>query len=249
MRSFTLWVLVTFLAIQVSAHGGIWNYSIAGNWQPGFFPYYPAEGQSSIQRHWAAFRPIKDLNSPYLVCNNPGTSAEKYATIRAGGEIKAYYPGWPHDIGVVIVWMAFCGPVPDSCFSFNGTGNHWFKIQQVGLQSGTIRDGHWALKDLIANNYTWSTTIPASLHHGAYLIRHEIIALHVPYEPEFYPECAHLFVEGSGWAGASGKYLAELPGVWNGDDPSLNLTIYQEPTASKTEWAIPGPPVWSGNNA
>ncbi|KAF2260480.1 hypothetical protein CC78DRAFT_472854, partial [Lojkania enalia] len=180
-----------------------------------FFPYYPAEGQSSIQRHWADFRPIKDLNSPNLVCNDPGSVAEKTATILAGSEIKAYYPGWPHDIGPVIVWMAHCGSEPTSCSTFNGTGKHWFKIQEVGLQNGTVRYGQWALKDLLAANYTWSTTIPAALEQGAYLIRHEIIALHVPFEPEFYPECAQLWVVGGGAQRPADSYLASIPGMYS----------------------------------
>ncbi|KAF2675779.1 lytic polysaccharide monooxygenase, partial [Lentithecium fluviatile CBS 122367] len=182
-----------------------------------FFPYYPAEGQSSIQRHWADFRPIKNLTSLYLVCNDPGTNAEKYATIPAGGEVKAYYPGWPHDIGPVIVWMAYCGPDPTSCSAFDGIGKHWFKIQEVSLQSGTIRSGHWALKDLVNGNYTWTTKVPERLAGGAYLMRHEIIALHVPFEPEFYPECAHLWVTGTGSETPSEQYLASIPGVYAQD--------------------------------
>ncbi|KAF2000379.1 lytic polysaccharide monooxygenase [Amniculicola lignicola CBS 123094] len=249
MRANLLAILVSALSLRVRAHGGIWNYSIAGTWQPGYFPYYPAEGQSSIQRHWADFRPIYDVSSPYLVCNNPGSNAEKYADIPAGGEIKAYYPGWPHDIGAIIVWMAYCGVQPDACFSFDGIGKHWFKIRQVGLEDGTIRNGQWALKELLTSNYTWTTTIPTSLHEGAYLIRHEIIALHVPYTPEFYPECAHLYVSGSGQEKPSEQYLVDITGVWKANDPSLNLTIYEEPTASKTQWVIPGPPVWRGSVA
>ncbi|KAF2249777.1 lytic polysaccharide monooxygenase [Trematosphaeria pertusa] len=238
---------LTSLTETALAHGGIWNYSIAGNWQPGFFPYYPAEGQSSIQRHWIDFSPIKDVTSFALVCNSPGSIAEKYASIPAGGEVKAYYPGWPHDIGPIVVWMAYCGSEPTSCDSFNGTGKYWFKIQEVGLQSGTIRNGQWALKDLLASNYTWTTTIPETLRQGAYLMRHEIIALHVPFEPEFYPECAHLWVTGGGSEKPSEEYLASIPGVWRQDEPDLHMTIYEEPTSSRTEWKIPGPPVWRGS--
>jgi hypothetical protein len=182
-----------------------------------FFPWYPAEGQASIQRHWDDFSPIKNLTSPQLVCNKPGDIAEFYATIPAGNEIKAYYRFWPHDTGPIMVWMARCGDLPEDCNTFDGIGNHWFKIQQEGLVSGTILGGQWAQDNLVAGNFTWNATIPASLKPGGYLIRHEIIALHVPYEPEFYPECAHLHVTGNGTALPGEEYLASIPGVYTDD--------------------------------
>ncbi|KAK0741106.1 glycoside hydrolase [Schizothecium vesticola] len=154
--SFLLLSFITvLLPLRAFGHGGIWNYSIAGEWRPGFFPYYPAAGQSSIQRHWTDFRPIVDVSQPTIVCNDPGDFAQEYATIAVGAEVKAYYRGWPHNIGPVIVWMAFCGAEPDSCSSFNGTGRQWFKIGQAGLLSGGMRDGLWAQKHMIANqNFT-----------------------------------------------------------------------------------------------
>ncbi|KAL2157082.1 hypothetical protein VTH06DRAFT_7038 [Thermothelomyces fergusii] len=235
------------LASFTRIHSVVTHFWLAGAHNAGtFFPYYPAEGQSSIQRHWIDFSPIIDLNTPMVVCNNPGDYAEEYATIDAGAEIGAYYRGWPHDIGPIVVWMAYCGSEPTSCSSFNGTGKHWFKIAEAGLLSGTMREGVWAQKEMISNNYTWTVTIPEQLRSGAYLIRHELIALHVPFTPESYPECAHLYVQGSGDAFPGEEYLASIPGVWEEDEPELHLSIYEEPTASRTEWTIPGPPVWRG---
>ncbi|KAM7198717.1 lytic polysaccharide monooxygenase [Naviculisporaceae sp. PSN 640] len=242
-------VVAALLPLGALGHGGVWNYSIAGEWRPGFFPYYPAEGQSSIQRHWVDFKPIVDPTLPTLVCNDPGSNAEEYATVSAGSEIEAYLRGWPHDIGPIVVWMAYCGEEPTSCSSFNGTGGkHWFKIGQAGLLSGDIRTGLWAQKHMIANNYTFGVTIPETLKGGAYLIRHELVALHVPFTPEFYPQCAHLWVASEGQDVPGEEFLAEIPGVWKDDEPELHLNIYQEPTASRTEWVIPGPPVWTGQD-
>ncbi|KAL2019744.1 hypothetical protein VTK56DRAFT_9188 [Thermocarpiscus australiensis] len=240
-------VALALLSSRAVGHGGVWNYSIAGDWRPGFFPYYPAEGQSSIQRHWIDFSPIVDVVSPALVCNNPGSYAEEYATVAAGAQVEAYYRGWPHDIGPVIVWMAYCGAEPASCASFNGTdGRHWFKIDQAGLLSGTMRLR--AQKHMVANNnYTWSVTIQERLRQGAYLMRHELVSLHVPFTPEFYPECAHLYVTGGGDEMPGEEYLASIPGVWEQDGPELHLIIYEEPTSSRTEWEIPGPAVWRGS--
>ncbi len=193
-----------------------------------FFPYYPAEGQSSIQRHWADFRPVVDVDLSTLACNDPGTPAEEYATVAAGAEIGTYYRGWPHDIGPIIVWMAYCGPEPTSCASFNATGGRYFKIAQTGLISGTVHDGVWAQKHMVANNYTWAVTIPDGLKGGAYLMRHELIALHVPFTPEFYPECAHLYVAGAGQAVPGEEFLASIPGVWKKDGKTLALRSLAE---------------------
>ncbi|KAM7218621.1 lytic polysaccharide monooxygenase [Rhypophila decipiens] len=246
MVVFLFSIIAILLPLGAVGHGGVWNYSIAGDWRPGFFPYYPAEGQSSIQRHWADFRPIVDVRLPTLVCNDPGGYAEEYATVPAGAEVQAYYRGWPHDIGPIVVWMAYCGAEPTSCSSFNGTGRHWFKISQAGLLSGSMRNGVWAQKQMMINNFTWSVAIPERLRSGAYLMRHELIALHVPFTPEFYPQCAHMYVLSIGDETPGQEFLASIPGVWMDDDPELHVSVYDEPTASRTEWVIPGPPVWPG---
>lgn len=120
--------------------------------------------------------------------------------------------------------MAHCGPELTSCSSFNGTGKHWFKIAQQGLISGDIQNGLWAQKEMMNNNYTWTVTVPEGLKGGAYLVRHELISLHVPFTPEFYPECAHLFVEGDGDAAPGEEYLASIPGVWT-EEGKLTLMI------------------------
>lgn len=167
--------------------------------------------------------------------------------------------------------MAYCGSEPTACSSFNGAGRHWFKIDQAGLLSGGMYAGVWAQKQMMTNNYTWSVTIPETLRGGAYLMRHELIALHVPFNPEFYPECAHLYVVGSGDETPGKEYLASIPGVWEKDgkstvewsprewartslltwsfalDPDLHLSVYEEPTSSRTNWTIPGPAVWRGS--
>lgn len=53
-----------------------------------------------------------------------------------------------------------------------------FKIQEAGLISGTIFNGTWAAGEMIADNSTWTTVIPATVPSGNYLIRFETIALH-----------------------------------------------------------------------
>lgn len=53
-----------------------------------------------------------------------------------------------------------------------------FKIDQAGLLSGTVGNGTWGSGKMIADNSSWTTTIPSSVPGGQYLIRFETIALH-----------------------------------------------------------------------
>ncbi len=44
--------------------------------------------------------------------------------------------------------------------------------------SGTVYDGYWGDGEMIAQNSSWTTTIPSTVPSGNYLIRFETIALH-----------------------------------------------------------------------
>jgi cellulase len=63
--------------------------------------------------------------------------------------------------------MAKC---PASCADFDGSGAVWFKIDEAGLLSGTINKGEWG-NGIILKTLKWTTTIPASLTPGNYIIR------------------------------------------------------------------------------
>jgi hypothetical protein len=86
---------------------------------------------------------------------------------------------------------------------FNASQGNWFNIVQRGLISGTIQEGMWGQKILGGENWLgtpelWTETIPATLKPGNYLIRQEMIALHIVNKPQWYPQCAHLTVTGNG---------------------------------------------------
>ena len=117
----------------------------------------------------------------------------------------------------MVLWMADCGA---DCRTFNASQGNWFKIAQRGLISGTIQEGMWGQR--LFQNWDgtpdlWTETIPASLKAGNYLIRHEIIALHIAHKPQFYPECAHLTVSGNGTESPEKEYLTKIPGVYSMD--------------------------------
>lgn len=66
--------------------------------------------------------------------------------------------------------------VGDTFADSDGDGVKWFKIDEAGLLSGTVNAGSWGLGQVMAN-LQWTTTIPANLAPGNYLIRVLIYSL------------------------------------------------------------------------
>jgi len=139
-----------------------------------------------------------------------------------------------------MVWMYPCTSGFTSC---DGKGASWFKIDEEGLTSGTnLNSNNWGTAEVMAT-LKWTSTIPASLKPGDYLIRHELLALHQANTPQFYPECAQLTVTGSGSAMPSGAFLTSIPAYAAQSDPGVTVDIYQ---GGLTSYTPPGPKVWSG---
>lgn len=100
----------------------------------------------------------------------------------------------------------------------------------------------WASADLIANNGAWTTTIPASLAPGNYVLRHEIIALHgagALNGAQNYPQCINIEITGSGTASPTGTLGTAL---YKNTDPG----IYLNPYVTLTSYAMPGPALFTG---
>ncbi|KAK7692771.1 hypothetical protein QCA50_004404 [Cerrena zonata] len=247
MKSSTLLTAFTFAACeiaQVLAHGGVLSYNIGGQIYQGFRSYNTPVGQSSIQREWDSYDPIIDPMHPQISCNLNGAnlgSGQLSATVAAGSKVLAWWNQWPHNLGPVMVYMANCN---GACTTANTASLNWFKIEEAGLISGTVDKGTWAQGQLITNNNSWTTTIPASLAPGEYMLRHELLSIHTPNQPQFYPNCAQLKLTGGGSAQPSGSYLVKLPGAYKASDPGVTLDVYNHPTW--TNYTIPGPAVWRG---
>ncbi|KAH8080252.1 glycoside hydrolase family 61 protein [Cristinia sonorae] len=237
-------VLAALQASQVAAHGGVLSYTINGVTFQGFKSYNTPAGQTSIQREWDTYDPITDPTSASLPCNINGASlgaGQQSATVPAGSSVLAQWNDWPHAIGPVMVYMANCN---GACTNADPSSLSWFKIDEAGLLSGNYDSGEWAQGKLIDDGSTWTTTIPASLAPGEYMLRHELLAIHTSNQPQFYPECAQLIVTGSGTAQPSGSFLVKFPGAYKASDPGVTIDIYAHPDA--TNYTIPGPSVWRG---
>ncbi|KAI5807185.1 cellulose-growth-specific protein [Geopyxis carbonaria] len=201
----------------VLAHGGVTSYVINGVEYQGFSPYNSPTGQTTIQRQYSSYDPILSPTDAKMACNTPGTGpAALNATVAAGSKITAKWKQWTHAEGPVTVYMAKVG---NNFASSDGTGAVWFKIDETGLISGTVNKGEWGLGIVLKTN-EYTSTIPANLAPGNYLIRHELLALHQANTPQF-----------------------SFPGAWKASDPGVTIDIY---SSTATTYTVPGPAKWSG---
>ena len=115
-----------------------------------------------------------------------------------------------------MTYLASCGST--SCDQYDPTGAKWFKIDEAGLLSGTIGNGYWGAGKMIDQNSSWTTTIPATVPSGNYLIRFETIALH-SLPAQFYPECAQIQITNGGSRQPTADELVSFPGAYSNSDP------------------------------
>ena len=151
-----------------------------------------------------------------MTCNG-GTSAALSASISAGATITAKWTQWTHQQGPVMVWMYKCSGAFTAC---DGKSSSWFKIDQMGMTAPPLTGTSWGTA-VVESTLQWTSTIPAKLAPGNYLIRHELLALHQAYTPQWYPECAQLTVTGSGTETPSGSYLTAIPAYASATDPGV----------------------------
>lgn len=120
--------------------------------------------------------------------------------------------------------MSYMAQCDGDCSSYTpSTSTKWFKIDQVGLISGTTT---WAQASLTTGAPA-NVTIPTNLASGQYLLRHEIIALQGAQSlggAEFYPACAQLTVGGSGTG--TPDTTVSFPGAYSASDPGIEVDVY-----------------------
>ena len=116
----------------------------------------------------------------------------------------------------MLTYLAQCPGT--TCTGVNAADLSWFKIDESGLISGTIGNGYWGSGKMIDQNSSWTTTIPASVPSGNYLIRFETIALH-SLPAQLYPECAQIQITGGGSLAPTADELVKFPGAYSNSDP------------------------------
>lgn len=128
----------------------------------------------------------------------------------------------------------------------NGAGdNDWWGVKDMENCCG--RGMH--LKEILTTSIEPLLTtlqvdvkIPADIAPGDYLLRAEVIALHVAgglNGAQFYPSCYQITVAGSGSATPAG---VSFPGAYKNTDPGILVDIH----AKMSTYIDPGPTVYAG---
>ncbi|KAJ8495400.1 hypothetical protein ONZ45_g12864 [Pleurotus djamor] len=198
-------------------------------------------------RQITTVEPVKGAMNADTLCGPTRNHNTQFAaqSIRAnpGSTIEFDWRGgdmsfWPHSTGPMLTYMANCGD--GGCETFDATKARWFKIQQIGRK--TSGDRAWAQVDLMSGT-TAIVTIPPNIAPGNYLIRHEIIALHLATRrggAEFYPSCTQLIIGGNGTGRPSNEELVSFPGGYSDDDPGI---FFPGTFDVNARYTFPGPQI------
>ncbi|KAF2501812.1 hypothetical protein BU16DRAFT_546902 [Lophium mytilinum] len=144
--------------------------------------------------------------------------------------------------GPVIVYMS---KVADASTADGSAG--WFKIFQDGWTAtgkGTGDDDLWGTSDLNTCCGKMDVKIPSDIQAGDYLLRAEVIALHVASSSggaQLYMSCYQLTVSGGGSASPA---TVNFPGAYSASDPGILINIH----AALSTYVVPGPAVYSGGS-
>ncbi|KAF2671155.1 glycoside hydrolase [Microthyrium microscopicum] len=232
----------------VAAHGSLKAVEVNGKkymaWQINADPYEKGP-LVRYARRVLNEGPVKDFTGKGITCGDAGNQAAAgIIPVNAGDKVKLIWDQWGSShSGPVMDYMAKCTG-SDNCASFKGdSGPVWVKIDQAGYD--TKLNPPWASDRLGRQNATWTTTIPKSLAPGDYLLRHEILGLHVAGKrmgAQFYPTCVQIKLTSSGTANPKG---IALPGAYQPDDKGILVELWRV-NQGQVQYTPPGGPVWNG---
>jgi cellulase len=257
--------LVTTSALfrLISAHGRITRITTSSGvsypgWDPASSSTLTPPGPLAA---WSAsnlgniYIPPSQFTTSNITCHFNGLPGSLSIPVVAGKGIKLQWNEWPTShVGPVMTYLAACNGsctnIKDNDVETFKDALQWVKIDELGWLNSTGWDildlgGTWATNVLIFNDYSWVVRIPEGLKEGEYVLRHEIIALHVAERldgAQAYPQCVNIRVEG-GKEGeeklGGGVVGSRLYGM---RDEGILVDVHKKIDAYK----IPGPEVWSG---
>ncbi|KAF2205796.1 glycoside hydrolase [Delitschia confertaspora ATCC 74209] len=244
----TALVSLLTLAPQASAHGFLKNVLVNGVTYPAWQVFqddFVTPEPTRYVRRILNNGPVPDFTTTNITCNAGGNiPAKGIIPVNAGDKVKLIWDQWGSShSGPVMTYLAKCTP---NCASFKGdTGAVWVKIDQMAYD--TTKSPPWGSDYLAKQGATWTVTIPPQLAPGEYLLRHEILGLHVAgtrMGAQFYPSCTQLKVSGSGKTELPSGVA--LPGAYNPDDKDGVLVQLWQVNAGQVKYVAPGGAVWSG---
>ncbi|KAK3985458.1 putative endo-beta-1,4-glucanase D [Cladorrhinum sp. PSN332] len=239
---FTAATAALAFASTASAHATMFRVSVNGQDQ--------GDGRNSYIRTPATNDPVRDLSSTNLICNtNGGKVAPNFVKAAPGDKITTQWFHFQEDPNDIID-PSHKGPILTYIAPFTsgtGAGPVWSKIAQQGFENG-----EWAIIKMRNNRGKVEFTIPRNLAPGQYLIRQELLALHMadfacddPANPgrgaESYPSCVQFEITGNGEA------IPDQDFDFNRGYTCSNKGLHFNIHIPFTSYTPPGPPVWDGN--
>lgn len=197
---------------------------------------------SSCARAPASNSPVTSVTSGDLACNANAASSPNVCTVQPGDRVTVEMHQQAGDrsceneaiggnhFGPVTVYMAGV----DDATTAVGANADWFKVSEMGLVSNN--PDYFGSQVLNDNCGHYTFTVP-DVAPGNYLLRAEVIALHVASGvggAQFYPACFQLNVSGSGSAQPP---TVKIPGAYGAQDPGILINIYTQ----LNTYTVPGP--------
>ncbi|GAB1519518.1 glycoside hydrolase family 61 protein [Rhizoctonia solani] len=217
--------LVSFVALAaagVNAHGYVDKIIADGKTYNG-----PIPGETNPKspiRRISTIDPYKNPKGSGITCGEKSQLASVVAPITAGSDLTLSWvahpnQAWPHEMGPLITWMAKV-PAGQTADKFDASKGDFFKVHQEGQEGKK-----WYLERLMKLGTTMSIPIPKELEDGDYIMRHEIIALHLADNKggaEFYTSCFQLKVTGgTGTAKTTASETVRFPGAYDASNPGI----------------------------
>ncbi|KAF6762678.1 glycosyl hydrolase family 61-domain-containing protein [Ephemerocybe angulata] len=238
-------VISVFLqASQVMGHGFVSTFSVVGGKSYAGNP--PGEGTThdpSVVRQVQSKTPVKGVDDPDMACGTGAKPALLAADVNPGDTVAFSWRGgtgesnWVHEKGPIVTYMASCGSVP--CAEFDALKAKWFKVADLMQKS----DGTWYMADVMHQGAAIEVKIPSTLAAGNYLIRQEMIAIHLANTiggVEIFPSCTQLKVGGSQTGKPDASELVSFPGAYKADSPALFIPEVFE---ARHKFVVPGPAI------
>lgn len=226
-------------------HGTVQGIVAGGVWYRGYSPQFQWQNPQPVVAGWSVPKDtdngfVNDYSSTDMACHREATPGGSYVKATAGNTIQLLWTSWPHVVGPVLTYLSPCN---GDCANLDKSTALWTKIDEGGWWGGS----DWASNRLIANNNSWTLTIPASIAPGKYVLRHEIIALHQSQDlggAQNYPQCVNLEITGTGTnsLASSGTVATQL---YTANDPGILVNVYW----GLKSYVIPGPPVMDGGSS
>ncbi|QRV79245.1 glycoside hydrolase family 61 protein [Ceratobasidium sp. AG-Ba] len=235
------------------AHGYLASFISGGTsyhaWAPFSDPFI-TPAPATVDRRILDNGPVTDVTHANITCNKGGnipSSATLTASVTPGTTVTFQWDQWGSSHSGPVMTCKYIAKCPNGCANFKGdSGNVWVKIDQWGWDKTATPP--WGSDRLAAQGAKWDVKIPAGLAAGDYILRHEILGLHVAGTlggAQFYPSCTQIKISGSGTK-ALPTGIA-LPGAYKATDPGILTQLWWYSASNATaSYTPPGGAVWSG---